>query len=95
LSPDFENLAICSKDETLQLWNIAEPSKPQLFWKAKNQPNDELSLAIPIWDTGMVFINPFEMATCTAYGEVRTYDHREGVRSTSNNQVLEIQERGS
>ena len=35
------------------------------------------------------------MATCTAYGEVRTYDQRQGVRSTSDNVCLKEQVRGS
>ena len=46
---------------------------------AKNLPNDDLDLKIPIWDTDMVWLsktNAYSLASCTAYCDVREYDTR-------------------
>ena len=48
------------------------------LWKAKNVPNDELDLQVPIFDTGLVTCEASEriLAVCTGSGELRTYDVR-------------------
>ena len=46
---------------------------------AKNLPNDELDLPIPIWDTSVEFLslcNKWSLVTCTAYCDIREYDTR-------------------
>ena len=46
---------------------------------AKNLPNDELDLKIPIWDTSMDYLsrtNAYSLVACTAYSDIREYDTR-------------------
>jgi ribosome biogenesis protein NSA1 len=44
---------------------------------AKNLPNDELDLKIPIWDTSIAYLsNAYSLVACTAYSDVREYDTR-------------------
>ena len=46
---------------------------------AKNLPNDELDLPIPVWDTDIEWLsrtNQYSVAACTAYCDVREYDTR-------------------
>lgn len=56
--------------------------------------NDELDLAIPIWDTDLTFLTSsvpgaYSMVTCTAYGDVREYDTRDGRRkAVINNKIV-------
>lgn len=84
-----EQIAIGSKDQTVQLWDINAVSTgaikefkgvQQPMWHAKNLPNDHLDLAIPIFDTDLIFLSdvgPFNLVTCTGYGEIREYDTRQ------------------
>jgi len=65
---------VCSKGALLQLWDTEKGCQ---IWKAKNLPNDELDLAIPIWDTDAAMKGPSQIATCTAYGELRAYDTKQ------------------
>ena len=46
---------------------------------AKNLPNDELDLMIPMWDTDVEWLsktNNYSLVTCTAYCDIREYDTR-------------------
>ena len=48
-------------------------------WVARNVPNDDLDLMVPIWDKDLAWlskVNAHALATCTAYCEVREYDTR-------------------
>jgi hypothetical protein len=61
----------------LQIWDVSE--KPTQRWLAKNLPNDELDLKIPIWDTDIEWLsrtNTFSLVSCSAYCDVREYDTR-------------------
>jgi hypothetical protein len=54
-------------------------------------PNDELDLAIPIWDTDLVYlssVNQYSIATCTAYCDVREYDLRGQKKPVINNKIF-------
>eukprot|EP00347_Sterkiella_histriomuscorum_P013541 403364316 len=88
---DSNKIVIGSKDSLLQIWDInqatqgssgkAKGDSKKPIWQAKNVANDELDLAIPMWDTDMCFLGtPNNMVACTAYGEIREYDSREGRR---------------
>jgi len=70
------SFAVGSRDTLLQLWDV---NNQKLTWQAKNLPNDELDLKIPIWDTDVEFLsylNTHSLATCTAYSDIREYDLR-------------------
>ena len=47
-----------------------------MIWQARNLPNDELDLQIPIFDTDASFLDQNHIVVTTAYGEVREYDIR-------------------
>lgn len=69
-----------SKDSLLQIWDVNKANKKPL-WQAKNLPNDELDLQIPIWDTDACYLESnTNFVVCTAYGDIREYDTREGRR---------------
>ncbi len=56
----IHDVAFGSKDQLLQIWDIndqkqIQSKKPK--WMAKNLPNDELDLKIPIWDTDVEFLS--------------------------------------
>lgn len=73
---NFNEIAIGSKDQLLQIWDVETATKT---WSAKNLPNDHLDLKIPIWDTDMEWLsksNTYSLATCSAYCDVREYDTR-------------------
>ena len=56
------------------------------MWQAKNVPNDELDLQVPIWDTDICYYENGKMAVCTAYGDVREYDLKQR-KPTQNTKV--------
>ena len=73
--PSAHLLAVLSKDTPIQVWDVDNQSKNSTTpaWHAKNVPNDELSLAVPIYDTSMAQISKADpmgrlLATSTAYG---------------------------
>jgi len=71
-------VAMGSKDQLLQIWDINKAGE-QPLWMAKNLPNDELDLKIPIFDTSLCYLsrsNNFSLVACTAYCDVREYDTR-------------------
>jgi WD40 repeat protein len=76
-------LAVCSKDTTLQLWDV-NSERRELKWQAKNLPNDELDLKIPVYDTGAVFCSERVIAVSNGYGNVRHYDVRASRKAISN-----------
>jgi hypothetical protein len=46
---------------------------------AKNLPNCELDLKIPVWDTSIAYLsrtNAYSIVTATAYSDIREYDTR-------------------
>ncbi len=53
------------------------------MWQARNLPNDELDLQIPIYDTDICHLNENFICVTTGYGDVRDYDTR-GQRRPSN-----------
>ena len=62
-------------------------------WSARNVPNDELDLAVPIYDTCMdqcLGADPMGriLAVSTAYGDIREYDVRASRRPTCSDQVV-------
>lgn len=74
---NISQVVLGSKDQLLQLWDINNADKP--VWVARNLPNDELSLQIPIWDVDVEWLsrtNAHSLVTCTAYCDVREYDIR-------------------
>lgn len=77
---NHDQFAVCSKNTLLQLWDINTAEKGKPVWMAKNLPNDELDLQIPIWDTGMVFDTEKTMCVSTAEGQIRYYDINDGKR---------------
>lgn len=61
----------------MQVWDVNNNKAPK--WTARNLPNDELDLKIPVWDTDLAFLsrsNSHSLVACTAYSEIREYDTR-------------------
>ena len=75
-NPPLANLlAVLSKNTPIQIWDVDNQGKNSTTpaWLAKNVPNDELSLAVPMYDTPMAQISGADpmgrlLAVCTAYG---------------------------
>jgi hypothetical protein len=76
------------KDSPLCIFNL---EKSQVSWKAKNLPNDELDLVVPMWDTDVVTSqkNNLLIYTSTAFGEIRTYDRKMKALPVSDNKVCD------
>lgn len=56
-------------------------------WLAKNLPNDELDIPIPMFDTDVAYLsrtNMHSLVVCTAYSDIREYDPRTGRRPVIN-----------
>lgn len=68
-----ENIICLYEDAPLALYDI---TTKQFSWKAKNLPNDELGLRIPMYDTNACQSDnkPSVVYVSTAYGDIRTYD---------------------
>ena len=71
----------------MQVWDINVSKQTYL---AKNVRNDELDLQVPIFDTGLTFLDSSKdvVAVCTGYGAVRTYDFRAGKKARSAIDIL-------
>ena len=82
-------VAIGSKDTLLQLWDVNHKEK-KAVWQARNLPNDELDLQVPIYDTDGFFIDKNHVTVCTGYGDVREYDIRGQRRPIFNTKVSEM-----
>jgi len=69
------------------LTQVHDINTGKMIWKARNLPNDYLSLAIPIWDRDADWVDESKrvFVTVTAYSEIRIYDIRAGARPISNN----------
>ena len=67
-------MAVISKDTPVQIWDVDHQKKGSTapLWFARNVPNDELSLAVPIYDTSLTQCASNMpgriLATSTAYG---------------------------
>jgi WD40 repeat protein len=70
-----EEVAVGFKDTLLQLWDMSKKGS-QASWQARNLPNDELDLQIPIFDTDISFLDANHIVATTGYGEIREYDIR-------------------
>ena len=87
-------LSVLSKDTSIQIWDIDNQTKESTtpLWSAKNVPNDELDLQVPMYDTSMVQCSSDPigrvLAVSTAYGEIREYDIRANKRATCNNTIV-------
>jgi ribosome biogenesis protein NSA1 len=62
---------------------------PGEVWRAKNVPNDELSLRVPVHNTSIAFLSPSEGSTAhllagTHVGAVRRYDTRAARKPVAN-----------
>lgn len=79
-----ENVICLYENAPLALYDI---TAKQFSWKAKNVPNDELGLVIPMHDTNACQLdtNPSVIYASTAYGDIRTYNIN--VRNTPVNSV--------
>jgi hypothetical protein len=55
---------------------------------ARNLPNDELDLQIPIFDNDVHFLDAHHLVVTTGYGDVREYDVRSGQRRPTINASL-------
>ncbi|KAJ3371153.1 WD repeat-containing protein 74 [Allomyces arbusculus] len=56
-----------------------------VVWRARNVPFDSVGLRVPVWITDVRFLNATgtQMATCTAYHEVKFYDTTKQRRPTA------------
>lgn len=94
LSSSSQLLTVLSKDTPVQIWDVGHQKSDATApaWMAKNVPNDELDLRVPIYDTSLAQCasDPFGrvLAVSTAFGEIRTYDVRASKRATSNNLIV-------
>jgi len=60
----------------LQLWDVSRDKEKKPLWQARNLPNDELDLQIPIFDTDLCYLSANNLVAVTAFGDVREYDIR-------------------
>lgn len=66
---------MCTKPDELK-------NPPSRVWKAKNLPDNDFDLEVPIYDTCAEYL-PYstnEFVTTTAHGEIRLYDTRAQAR---------------
>lgn len=54
MQPGSSELAILSKNQTMQLWDV---NSEKMTFLAKNVPNDHLDLETPIFDTGLAYLD--------------------------------------
>jgi len=67
-------LAVGGKNHDLRVWDLEALS---IVYRAKNVPNDHLDITVPVWITGTCWCSPNNIATSTAYNQIRFYDVRE------------------
>ncbi|KAG7195711.1 Ribosome biogenesis protein nsa1 (NOP7-associated protein 1) [Scheffersomyces spartinae] len=68
--------------------------KPECLFSAKNVKNDHLDLRVPIWITGIQFLESessgsYKLITTTRYGQLRIYNTLEGKRPRHDYQLCE------
>lgn len=78
-------VATGGKDRQNNLKIFDLEAQKQIF-TSKNLPHDNLQLEVPIWDSDLSFVNNSEnfIATCSRYGYIRFYDHRQQRRPVHN-----------
>ena len=61
-----------------------------MIYHAKNVKNDELDLKVPIFDTGLAYMDSSceNVAVSTGYVHVRQYDFRVGKKCRSDDEIL-------
>ena len=94
----IDDIAIGSRNQLLSLWDLNACSSGTPKWVAKNLPNDELDLPIPIWDTDIEWLsrtNQYSVVTCTAYCDVREYDTRGQRKPVIATKVFQLNEKDS
>ncbi|KRY22198.1 WD repeat-containing protein 74, partial [Trichinella patagoniensis] len=75
---DHNVVATGGKENDLKIWSLSDPQ--MLLFSAKNVRNDFLDLRVPVWIRDIAFVSENVLATCTAYGQIRSYDTRCGQR---------------
>uniref|UniRef100_A0A5S6R1D2 WD_REPEATS_REGION domain-containing protein n=1 Tax=Trichuris muris TaxID=70415 RepID=A0A5S6R1D2_TRIMR len=73
-----EMVAAGGKENDLKLWDLESGGIP--VFTARNVRCDYLDLRVPVWIRDIAFLDEHLISTCTAYGQVRTYDIRSGRR---------------
>lgn len=76
------------KDSPFSIYDL---DRNEITWKAKNLPNDELDLQVPIFDIDLAHSksNPNHFYTATAYGDIRAYDKKIKPRPVSDKKIFE------
>jgi ribosome biogenesis protein NSA1 len=76
------------KDTPISIYDL---EKGDFSWRAKNVPNDELDLKVPIFDTDVAYSkqSPNLFYTATGYGEIRTYDRKTRPRPMNDKKVFD------
>ena len=76
------------KDTPISIFDL---EKSDFSWRAKNVPNDELNLRVPIFDVDVAFSaqnnNVFHVST--GYGEIRTFDKKVKPRPVNDKKVFD------
>lgn len=84
--PQKRNLvAVGGKDRQNNLKIFDLEAQKQIF-SSKNVPHDNLQLEVQVWDSDSSFVNNSSdcVATCSRYGYIRLYDHRQQRRPVQN-----------
>lgn len=78
-------VAVGGKDRQNNLKIFDLEAQKQIF-SSKNVPHDNLQLEVPVWDSDTSFVNNSWdcIATCSRYGYIRLYDHRQQRRPVQN-----------
>ena len=76
------------KQSPVSIYNL---DRNEITWKAKNLPNDELDLQVPIYDIDVAHSksNPNQFYTATAFGEIRSYDRKVKPRPVNDKKVFD------
>ncbi|XP_052802564.1 WD repeat-containing protein 74-like [Mya arenaria] len=61
------------KESELKLWDLNNDLNQPRF-EAKNVRNDWLNLRVPVWVTGIEYLDSSKVITCTGHHQVRVYD---------------------
>lgn len=72
---------------------LNEKVKPEVLFTARNVRNDHLDLRVPIWITGILFLQSrsqgYQFITSTRYGQMRLYDTAHGRRPILDRKLCE------
>jgi hypothetical protein len=74
-APSTQEIFCLFKETPLSIYNL---ETNEFSWRAKNVPNDEFNLRVPIWDIDVAYSdkNNNTFYTATAYGDLRIYDRK-------------------